>query len=583
MSLGVVLAHQHHHAGAVTAFHRALDLKPDLPEAYTKLGYALRELGRWDEAIDACQRAIALKPDGTEAHNILGIALASQGRLDEAIDAYRRALDFGPDDPDVHNNLCAAFIARRQLREAEKACRRAIALKPDFAGAWTNLGTVLGESGQLDESIAAYHRAIALAPNLADIHYNLGATLAEKGLFREAIDAYLRALEIKPDSPDTHSNLGVALAEMGQVDEAMACYEKALALNPRFSHAHLNLAVALCFQGRFDEAEPGYRRAVACDPESANAHVSLSVLLLLRGHYEEGWREYEWRRRVPRHSRHQRHFSVPRWQGETAIGKRILIHAEQGFGDTLQLVRYLPMALRQAGASQVIFECQAALLPLLRQLQSPDLEIVARTASTEALPPFDLELSLFSLPGVLRCHEPVPMRDPYLQADPALRAQWRARLASAPGLKVGLVWAGNPKHENDRRRSIPVEKLLPIIRLPGIRFVSLQVSSDDSTAANLSAEGVLDFRSNLTDFSESAALMAELDLIVTVDTAAAHLAGALGRPVWTLIPFVPDWRWGLDRDNTAWYPTMRLFRQTRIGDWEAVLARVAATLRDQVT
>ncbi len=301
-------------------------------------------------------------------------------------------------------------------------------------------------------------------------------------------------------------------------------------------------------------------------------------MLLLAGQYEEGWHEYEWRWLCASHAHRQRRFSVPRWDGQPAPGRTILVHAEQGFGDALQFVRYLPLIIERAGGSGIILECRPEQASLFKQFESPRMRVVERSASDETLPPFDLHLPLLSAPLTLREFAPLPAKAPYLVADSKLRDRWRRRLGCEAKFRVGLAWAGDPGHGHDRRRSIPPEKLSPLLEVPGIEFVSLQVAGDP-LPAKLADSGIRDFRKEIADFSDPAALIAELDLVITVDTATAHLAGALGRPVWVLLPFVPDWRWGVAREDSPWYPSMRLFRQFEPGEWDDVVQRVIAEIR----
>jgi len=563
---------------AAASFRRALQLKPDHPEALSNLGIVLAAQGRLDEAIAAYRRALLIKPGYAEIHNNLGLALAENGRPGEAIATYRRALELRPNYPEAWCHLGVALAGDGLPEEAIGAYRRALVLKPDYPEAHHSLGLALAATDQLEDAVAAYRRSLALQPACAEAWNNLGAALAGQDLFDEAMAAFRRALELRPAYPEAENNLGNILRDQDRLDEAAACFQRALALQPDFPEAHLNMGLTWSMKGLFHEAEACYRGAIACRADFADAHLNLGLVLLLLGRYEEGWREYEWRWRVPAHAFRQRHFSAPLWDGKPVVGQTILIHAEQGFGDTLQFLRYLPLVRQHSRAARVILECQPGLVLLLQSFHGAEIDIVARGLSEATLPPFDQHLPLLSLPLVLSCFGPLSVSVPYLHADLGLRAQWRERLGARPEFRVGLVWAGNPEHGTDRYRSIVPERLSPLWRVPGVCFVSLQIEPTGPLPPTLAATGVLDFTAQIHDFADSAALIAELDLIITVDTAAAHLAGALGRPAWVLLPFAPDWRWGLAREDTTWYPSLRLFRQPVAGDWDAVIQRVAEEL-----
>jgi len=458
-----------------------------------------------------------------------------------------------------------------------------LALHPDFAEVHLNLGDALRRQGQWEPAVASYRRAVALKPQLAEAHHHLGNALKDPGSLEEAEACYRQALARKPDFPEAHNNLGVLLKEKRRLDEAVASYRRALALQPGYALAHHNLADAFLDLGLLDQALAGYRRVVELRPDDPEAHYNLGLFLLLRGRYEEGWRECERRLELPA-SRPR--IDAPRWQGEPAAGRALLIRAEQGFGDLLQFVRYVPLVRPRSGAARVILEAEPGLIRLFAQNGGCGAEMVALSRSAEDAPPCDCQVPLLSLPFALGVIEPMPMPEPYLRADAELRRQWRDRLGApcaAPGTarraaRVGLVWAGSPGNKVDALRSLPAEKMLPLLQVPGFHFYSLQVGSPSRQAPALASAGLIDLTAHLTDFADTAAFMAELDLIITVETAVAHLAGAMGLPVWTLLPFRTEWRWGFAGDATPWYPTMRLFRQPAFGDWDAVVQRVAAEL-----
>jgi len=550
VSQAFALALQHHQAGrladAGTLYEQILAVQPGNAGALHHLGIIAHQLGQHDRAAELIGRSIAVHPNDPAAHSNLGEIHRALGRFDEAILSYRRALQLQPNDVEALNNWGIALRALGRFEESAAMYRRALEIKPEYPEILNNLGNTLRDLEELDAAATSFRRALQLHPEYLDAFNNLGLTLATQRRFDEAIAAYHGALQLRPEYAEVWKNLGNAWRD----------------------------------QARWEEAEASYRRSIACPGGSASAHFNLSLLLHLLGRHEEGWREYEWRWRSPAQARAVRDFIAPLWDGSPAEGRTILVHAEQGFGDTLQFVRYLPIILAHSRAARVIFECLPVMIPLLDQLRGEGIEIVARGASDEALPPFDLHLPLLSSPLALQRFAPLPMSAPYLRADAGLRARWRERLGTTAAFRVGLAWTGNPQHHDDRRRSIAPKTLAPLVRLPGIHFVSLQVGHGGRLPPTLLDAGVSDFTADIGDFADSAALMAELDLIITVDTATAHLAGALGRRVWLLLPFVPDWRWGLGREDTPWYSTMRLFRQPAAECWDTVISRVAEELTE---
>ena len=571
----------HHQAGrlnqAIAGYTRAIALRPDFPEACYNLGNAFAALGQLDQAATSYARVIALTPHSPQAHNNLGVVRREQGRLDEAAACFGRALEFDPDFPDAHNNLGNLFMAQKRLDEAAACYRQALALDPAFAEAHNNHGTLLMEQGRVQEAAACFRRAIALMPDFPEGHNNLGSALREQGQLDEAVACCHVALTLRPDFPEALYNLGNARREQGRLDEAVAAYTEALEARPDFAMAHNNLGVVLRRQGWLDQAVARYRRALECDPAFPEAHNNLAMTLLAGGDMAAGWQEYEWRWKTPGMLTARRDFTQPQWQGEPAAGRTLLIHAEQGFGDTLQFCRYAPLAADRGW--RVILEVQKPLVRLLQGLRGVDLVL----AQGDPLPPFDLHCPMLSLPlAMATTLETIPAGGPYLQPDERLVAAMHARLDAAGrhDFRVGLVWAGNPRRHSpalsalDRRRSIAPECLAPLFALPGLHLFSLQ---KDGPAA---PEGfaLTDLMAGMDDFADTAALVATLDLVISVDSAMAHLAAALGKPVWMLDRFDPCWRWLTGRRDSPWYPTLRLYRQPQPGDWDSVLAEVAHDL-----
>ncbi len=571
---------RHHEAGrldeAIAGYSRAIELRPDFPEACYNLGNVFAALGRLDQAAERYARVLALSPHSAHAHNNLGVVRKEQGRSEEAAACFGRATELDPDFPDAHNNLGNLLMAQKRLNEAGACFRRALELDPAFAAAHNNHGTLLMEQGRPEEAAACFAGTIALMPQFPEAHNNLGSAFMELGQLDAAAACCQRALALRRNFPEARYNLGNVRKEQGRLDEAVAAYAEAIEARPDFAGAHHNLGVVLRQQGRLDEAVACYGRAIALDPDP-ETHNNLAMALLARGDMAAGWKEYEWRWRTPNMLKARRDFAQPQWQGDEAGGRTLLIHAEQGFGDTLQFCRYAGLAAQRGW--RVILEVQKPLVRLLDGLPGVDLVL----ARGEALPHFDLHCPMLSLPlAMATTLATIPGDGPYLRPDQGLTAAMHARLAAGgrQGLRIGLVWAGNPRRHSpalsalDRRRSIAPERLAPLFELPGLHLVSLQ---KDGPAAP-EAFPLTDFMDEMGDFADTAALVAALDLVISVDSAVAHLAAAMGKPVWVLDRFDPCWRWLSGRRDSPWYPTLRLYRQPRPGDWEAVLAEVTHDL-----
>jgi tetratricopeptide (TPR) repeat protein len=575
-NLGVALKDQGKLDEAVACYRRALELKPDYAEARCNLGNVLRDQGNLDDAVDCYRRALELKPDFAAAHGNLGVVLNDQGRRDDAIACYRRALQLKPDFADAHNNLGAALNGQGKLAEALTCYRQALELKPDFAEAHSNLADALNSLGKPDEAVACCRRALELKPDFADAIYNLGNALNGQAKPDEAAACYRRVLELKPDFAEAHYNLGNALKDQGDLDDAVVCYRRAVQLKPDFADAHNNLGAALSGQRMLDDAAACYHRALELQPDNAEAHWNQSLLSLLTGDFPRGWAEYEWRWKTKQCS--PRDFSQASWDGQPLEGRTILLHAEQGLGDAIQFVRYAALVKQRGGA--VIVECPKPLLSLLMSCAGID-RLVGRG---DELPAFDVRAPLESLPGIFHTVlGDIPAAIPYLFADAGLAERWRQELDRLAGFKIGIAWQGSPKNPNDRNRSIPLGSFEPLARCSGVRLLSLQKDWGLEQLPEVAGRfPVTELGSRLENFMDTAAVLVNLDLMITCDSAVAHLAGALGVPVWVALPFAPDWRWLLDRSDSPWYPTMRLFRQDRRGDWQGVFQKIEVALGERL-
>jgi tetratricopeptide (TPR) repeat protein len=490
---------------------------------------------------------------------------------------YRAILALQPEHAQAAYNLGIVLHTQRRLGEAAAAYRQATAARPDYAEAFCNLGVVLQDERKFDEAFAAYGRAIALRPDFAMAHCNLGVALKEVGRLDESVASYHRAIALQPDYDFAFANLAAALLDQGKPEEAVIACRRAIAVRPELAMAHYNLATGLKYLCRLDDAIAAFRQALALDPGLVEAHFSLSQTLLLHGDLPAGWAEYEWRWRLKEYAWLQNihgPFSQPRWNGEPLEGRTILIYAEQGLGDAIQHVRYLPRVVA-AGGKVVL-----AVHPPLRRLFSQLADVTLVNLDTVPLPPFDMHSPLLSLPRIFGTTlESIQGGVPYLRADPAAVARWRARIGGG-NARVGIVWAGNPTQGGDRFRSPRLAAVMPLFEVPNVTFVALQVGPGrQDLAAHALPPNVLDLGPEIGDLADTAAIMAGLDLVVTSCTAPLHLAGALGAPTWAMIPASPHFAWLLGRADSAWYPTLRLYRQEKFGmDWSGVVARIAADL-----
>jgi tetratricopeptide (TPR) repeat protein len=526
--------------------------------------------------------ALALKPDYAEAWGNLGLALKTQKRLGEAEAAFKQALQLGPQLADVCNNYGNLLAALKRYPEAMAHYERAIILQPNKADGYHNLGNALGDLERYDEAVEKFRRALALRPRYVSALNGLGKSLRMQEKTEAAIAVFKEAIEAEPNNADCWSNLGVCHRELAQYDEALKCYDEAIKLRPDHAECWSNRAIALHYTACFAEAEKAYVESLRLKPDRADAHFGLASILLTQGRWSEGWKEYEWRRFM-RESGPVRTFPQPLWDGSAQPDKTLLLFVEQGLGDTLQSLRLLPLA--RAKFAKIILEVQPGLYRLV-QAAVGDTVLVRQG---DALPAFDTYAPLMSLPALLNLTvETLPAPPCYLHAEPEMVASWAARLPQGK-LRVGLNWQGNPKASVDKGRSVPLRLLQPILETERVDFICLQKNAGLEQLDELSAE----LRARITTlgegfdagkdaFIDTAAVMANLDLVITSDTAMAHLAGALGVPCWTMLKFMPDWRWLFSRTDTPWYPSMQLFRQQREGDWPQVAQDIAKALHARV-
>jgi tetratricopeptide (TPR) repeat protein len=565
---------------AEALYRQVLEAHPSHADAVHLLGILAHQTGHHQAAISLIRQAIALNPTAALFHFNLGTVHQAQAQLAEAIASYRQALCFDPTHVRALINMGNALKNQGQRAEAAQSYRQAIRIDPNQADAHYNLGLTLAEQGAVAEAMQCFQQTLAINPNHAKAPNDLGNAFQKQGRFVEAAQCYRQALRSDPNHADLHYNLGLALVEQGELVDGILCYRQALQINPNHASAVNNLGNALRHQGQLAQAEACFRRALEIDDGLRTALWNRSFMRLLNGDFEGGWQDYE--QRWAQAGVLPRTFSQPRWDGSSLEGKTILVYAEQGLGDTLQFIRYASLVKQRGGT--VLFECQPSLHRLLRGVAGID-QLVAQGAT---LPPFDVQSALLSLPGVFgTTPATIPAGIPYLAADSKLVELWGRELGRERAFHVGICWQGNADHPADRYRSFPATHFESVARIEGVRLVSLQKGSGTNQLQELI--GRIDNPSHILDvsgrldteaaFVDTAALMMNLDLVVTGDTAVAHLAGALGVPVWVLLPIAPDWRWLLERADNPWYPTMRLFRQTRFGDWAEVFERVAEEIR----
>lgn len=538
------------------------------------------------------------------------VTLHRHGQLREAERIYARVLKAAPDHFDALNLLGGIKIQQSQFGEAQRLFAAAVKARPEIAAGWSNLGQAQHALKRPADALQNFDKARALAPDDVDILYQHANALISLNRHREALDELQAVLARKPQHFEARLNSGLTQAALGSPERALADFDAALALSPAHPVAHFNRGVVLIKLGRYAEAVAANERAIAAAPDyatawlnrgmalaqlrrfaeaiacygevlarrkdNADAYFNRALALLTTGDYRRGFEDYEWRwRRTGTTAPKSRGRRL--WLGEFALaGKAILLHAEQGLGDTIQFARYAPLVA--AAGAEVVLEVQPELKSVLARLDG----VAAVLARGETAPPFDLHCPLGSLPLALKTELPsVPAPIPYLAADEGRLKKWAAQLDALPRPRIAVAWAGNPAHDNDRNRSIALSTLTPLLAMP-FSFIGIQRELRGEEAAQLAAQPRLTHIGGaLADFDDSAAVLALCDLLISVDTAPAHLAGAMGRPVWVLVPFAPDWRWTLDGEATPWYPTARIFRQPALGDWDAVIARVAAALANE--
>jgi len=528
--------------------------------------------GRLREAEVLLERILGAVPDQPQVLHMLALVMHQLGRGSGGIELIRHAIDLRPNDAGLRSNLGAMLAGSGEVDKGVAELRQAILLDPNLADAHNNLGNALKMLGNADEALAEYRRAVASRTNYAEAHNNLGSVLHEHGRFDEALVELSRAIQIRPAYPEACNNLGNTLQDLGRLEEAIQSYRKAITLRPSYAEAHYHLGVCLRSLNRLNEAMKEFRIALELRPRYPEAMWAVGFLMLLTGDFTNGWRALEARLQLA-YKPLLFDLAQSAWDGSALDGKAILLYGEQGLGDTIQFARYVPMVKARGGL--VVMACPSPLKRLLQE--SLGIEYIA--TERDPVPMGDVRCALMSLPRIFQTTlDNIPAQVPYIAADPALSQKWRGRLADdAARFNVGVVWAGNRRHLNDRNRSVPLDHFAPMAQIPDVRLISLQ-KGPAAAEIKTSGTGIVDWTAELSDLAETAGLIANLDLVISVDTSVAHLAGAMAKPTWTLLPFAPDWRWMLNRSDSPWYPTMRLFRQPAPGDWHTPLRQITEEL-----
>jgi len=541
--LGVLALQTRRTKSGIELIAEAIKLNPNSAGAHSNLGNGLRDLRRFDDALASFDKAIALKPDYAESYNNRGIVLLDLKRFDDALASFDKA----------------------------------IALKPDYAEAHNNRGIVLQDLKRFDDALASFEQAIALKQDYAEAYNNRGNAVKDLKRFDDALASFDKAIALRPDYPEAYYNRGIVLQDLKCLDDAVANFDKAIALKQDYAEAYNNRGVALQDLMRLDDAIASFDKTIALTPDYAEAYNNQSLCSLQMGRFEQGWHLYEWRKKLEE-PLGNRLFAKPLWLGKEDISNRTLfVHWEQGLGDTIQFCRY--GKLLEARGVRVVMSVQEPLYQLLKQM-SPDIQII----NHDEIPTvFDYHCPLMSLPLALGTTlETIPSGQPYIFADEQLCNVWNVRLPSQTKPRIGIVWRGGTKHKNDNNRSINLPALVPLFSAD-THWISLQKELRDTDSALLQElYQIVSYGVELRDFSDTAAIINLLDLVITVDTSVAHLAGAMGKQVWILLPYNSDWRWLLDRKDTPWYPTARLFRQDDNRSWGNVIASVHAALNDFV-
>ena len=591
--LGVIAHQVGKHEISVNLITNAIEIDSQQVEAYNNLGIVFKKQGKLEKSVQAHHKAIEIQPDHAEAHYNLGDTYQKQGKLEESIQAYYKAIEIQPNYTEAYNNLGIALKEQGELELAIQAYHKAIEIQPNYAEAYNNLGIALKEQGELELAMQAYHKAIEIQPSSAEVHYNLGNAYQEQKKSELATQVYHKAIEIQPNYAEAHNNLGNAYQEQGELELAIQAYHKAIEIQPSSAEAYNNLGNAYQEQGELELAIQAYHKAIEIQDDFAEAHNNLGQILLLLGHFRQGWEEYEWRWQCRNFSIGERNFPQPLWNGSNLQGKSILVWTEQGIGDEIMFANLLD-SLKKI-SNHIIVECEIRLVAFF-QRSFPEIQFVPRENPPNSRllnPNIDYQVPIGSLGQWLRPDEDSfnQNRQSYLTTctDKSEQIKKRYQSLAADSILIGISWKSTgAKQKQTLSKSTTLKDWASILSKQGCCFINLQYGDiepeleqfQEETSLKIYRDQEIDALQNLDDF---AAQVSALDLVVSTSNTTTHIAGALGKRVWTLLPYMPNWRWMLNRNDTLWYPHMRLFRQNTIGDWRDVFQRVALALEEYMT
>ncbi len=565
--------HQQGDLSAAKALYReVLDLDANQVDANHLLGLIAHQQGDSQKAVELIAKALAVKPDIPDAQNNYGSALLALNRVDDAIDAFKKSISYNPQQIDALFNLGHTYQIQGQLELADDAYVRTLKLNPGHMKALLNRGSLLRELGRLEEAKSCYQTIIDADPSITDAHNNLGSVYVLEERFDDACTCFAQAIACDPNNADALSNMGCVMREMHRYDDAIKLFHQAIAINPNMANAYSSLADSLMATGEYGHARVALSKALNIVPDHMDAHVNMGILQLLHGDFDEGWKHYQWRRGGTEKSLLSRNYPQPMWDGKAFEDKAIYIYPEQGGGDYIQFLRFIPGVVALGG--KVYLEVPAPFSSLVTD-QFPGVELLV---SGSPPPSFDVHASIMELPALMEMgEEGYASNGAYLNPSSDIEGSWNDRLNSDKGLRVGLVWSGNPEHKNDHNRSVDAGVLRPLSDIKGVTLYSLQVGERAGNVHDISGD-VIDLSEQFTDYNQTAGALSQMDLVISVDTSVVHLAGAMDVPTWVLLPKVPDWRWMLERENTPWYSSVRLFRQSEAGNWADVIERIVSEL-----
>ena len=567
---------------AETLYREALELEPDHAGVHHCLGMIASQTNRQVMALEHVTRALKAAPDVAQFHNTLGIILEKDGREQDAVKAYEQAIGLNPTFAEAYNNLAIAWQSIGDHDRAVEASRQAVTLLPKQGGFHNTLGYSLQQLGHLEQALESFKRAFQYQPNHPEPLNHMGVICTELEQYDQAIACLTQAIALASDYAEAHNHLGMAYSGAGQMGDAIMAFKYALALEPNFIQALYNLGNAQLAQGQCDQAIDTFNQCLTQNPDYALAHWNLAHALLLKGRYESGWTHYAWRRHpdldIPLYP-YPLHGAA--WEGQPFPNQRLLVHFEQGYGDSIQFARFLTQVKALGGT--VIMQVRTTLARVFETIDGIDELVTVDNAGIAQHVDYDIHTSLLDLPRLLNTSLGTLTRSPYVTCPADLAASWQSRIVSED-FKVGLVWAGSPIHKNDKNRSCDLSHWAPLLALPGIAWYSLQKGpAAEQLRQSPFAERITDLGEAMSDFGDTCGAIEQLDLIITVDTSVLHLAGALGKPTWALLPFAPDWRWLQDREDSPWYGSVTCLRQKAQGHWEGLMQDIAPRLAGLVS